>query len=173
MPNSRPAAELWGNLYASCFARNKHPKLWKVMANLPDEEKHQIDEEAERIIQSFIDKPINVYEQIANEHIRKLTETYGGFRQTMTDHEKQIWYDAHRALEIIKNARAEQNQKALCTYGPQANRKRRWILKFDDRDVADMHFDDEGDAMRAWDRAKDNWTCTLFVTAEFVPMKEG
>ena len=119
MSNPGPAAELWGNLYASCFARNKHPKLWKAMANLPDEEKHQIDEEAERIIQSFID------------------------------------------------------QKVLCTFGPPANRKRRWILKFEDRDVADMHFDDEGEAMHAWNLAKDNWTCTLFVTAEFVKEKRS
>jgi len=41
-------------------------------------------------------------------------------------------------------------------------------LKFDDWDKDDMHFDRENDAMRAWDCAKDNWTCTLFVTAEFV-----
>lgn len=56
----------------------------------------------------------------------------------------------------------------LCTDGPPNERTRCWILKFDDRDMGDMHFDNEGDAMRAWDRAKDNWTCTLFVTAEFV-----
>jgi hypothetical protein len=56
----------------------------------------------------------------------------------------------------------------LCTYGPQAERQRHWILKFDDPDRCDMHFDNESEAMRMWDRLKDNWTCTLFVTAEFV-----
>lgn len=56
----------------------------------------------------------------------------------------------------------------LCTDGPIANRERRWILKFEDADMGDMHFDNESEAMRNWDRAKDNWTCTLFVTAEFV-----
>ena len=57
----------------------------------------------------------------------------------------------------------------LCTYGPPAERERRWILKFDDPDKATMHFFNEPDAMRMFDRCKDNWTCTLFVTAEFVP----
>ena len=56
----------------------------------------------------------------------------------------------------------------LCTYGPPKERKRHWILKFDDPEHGDMHFDNEDQAMRAFDRAKDNWTCTLFVTAEFV-----
>lgn len=56
----------------------------------------------------------------------------------------------------------------LCTFGPPAERKRYWILKFEDRDVGDMHFTVEPDAMRAWDRYKDSYTCTLFVTAEFV-----
>lgn len=57
----------------------------------------------------------------------------------------------------------------LCTYGPPAERKRYWLLKFDDPDKGTMHFNDEVEAMRAWDRCRDNWTCTLFVTAEFVP----
>jgi len=50
---------------------------------------------------------LDVLEQIANEHLRTLTETYGGFRQLMTDHEKQMWHDAQRTLEIIKVARAD------------------------------------------------------------------
>lgn len=56
----------------------------------------------------------------------------------------------------------------LCTYGPPAERKRRWILKFDDPDAGDMHFAAEPDAMRAFERYSGSWTCTLFVTAEFV-----
>jgi hypothetical protein len=56
----------------------------------------------------------------------------------------------------------------LCTDGPPMERKRQWRLQFDDPDKGYMIFDSEAEAMRAWDRAKDNWTCTLFVTAEFV-----
>lgn len=60
--------------------------------------------------------------------------------------------------------------KMLCTYGPPNERKRHWILKFEDADKDDMHFEDEQEAMRMFNRCKDNWTCTLFVTAEFVPL---
>lgn len=56
----------------------------------------------------------------------------------------------------------------LCTDGPTDKRKRLWLLKFDDPDRGFALYHDEGEAMRAWDRAKDNWTCTLFVTADFV-----
>ena len=58
----------------------------------------------------------------------------------------------------------------LCTYGPEAERKRRWILRFDDADKGDMHFDDEAEAMKMFAVCTLNWTCTLFVTAEFVPI---
>jgi len=54
--NPGPAAGLWGDLYASCFVRRKHPKLWEAMADLPDDEKRQIDDDAERIIQLFINE---------------------------------------------------------------------------------------------------------------------
>lgn len=56
----------------------------------------------------------------------------------------------------------------LCTYGPPKERERHWILKFDDRDVDDMHYTVEADAMRAFERYSGAYTCTLFVTAEFV-----
>lgn len=54
----------------------------------------------------------------------------------------------------------------FCTYGPPAERKRRWIILFDEPDRGMMVFDDEAEAHTAWDRAKDNWTCTLFETAK-------
>lgn len=57
----------------------------------------------------------------------------------------------------------------LCTDGPPNERERLWLLKFDDADKGYALYRNESEAMRAWDRAKDNWTCTLFVTAEFVP----
>ena len=57
----------------------------------------------------------------------------------------------------------------LCTYGPPAERKRRWILKFEDAEVGDMHFGDEGEAMRAFATFSAAYTCTLFVTAEVKP----
>lgn len=56
----------------------------------------------------------------------------------------------------------------LCTFGPPDERERRWILKFEDVDVDDMHFTAEPDAMRAFDRYSGAFTCTLFVTATFV-----
>lgn len=56
----------------------------------------------------------------------------------------------------------------LCTFGPPAERERRWILKFEDADVGDMHFAAEPDAMRAFERYSGAYTCTLFVTAMFV-----
>ena len=56
----------------------------------------------------------------------------------------------------------------LCTDGPPNDRRRQWRLQFDDPDKGYMIFDSESEAISAWDRAKDNWTCTLFVTAEFV-----
>lgn len=54
----------------------------------------------------------------------------------------------------------------LCTYGPPSERKRHWILKFEDADKGDMHFDDEAEALRMFFRCDVAWNCTLFVTAE-------
>jgi len=56
----------------------------------------------------------------------------------------------------------------LCTFGPPSERTKYWILKFEDYDVGDMHFTVEPDAMRAFERYSQTYTCTLFVTAEFV-----
>jgi len=53
----------------------------------------------------------------------------------------------------------------LCTFGPPAERKRRWILRFADTDVGDMHFDDEGAAHKKFEQSSDAWTCTLYETA--------
>lgn len=53
----------------------------------------------------------------------------------------------------------------LCTFGPPSERRRHWILKFEDADVDDMHFDQEYEAHDAFRRYSDCWTCTLFVTA--------
>lgn len=62
--------------------------------------------------------------------------------------------------------------KVLCTYGPPAERKRHWILKFEDADMSDMHFDNEEEAVKRFDRCKDAWTCTLFGTWEMDDAKE-
>lgn len=61
---------------------------------------------------------------------------------------------------------APARSKVLCTYGPPTERKARFILKFDDADVRDMHFDDQGDAIAAYLRHTGSWTCTLFGTVE-------
>lgn len=62
------------------------------------------------------------------------------------------------------------NATELCTYGPPAERKRHWILKFDDADKNDMHFTDEHEAIAMFRRCSTAWTCTLFVTATFAPL---
>jgi len=53
----------------------------------------------------------------------------------------------------------------LCTFGPPAQRRPHWILRFEDAEMADMHFDDEDEAMARFDRCSQTWNCTLFVTA--------
>lgn len=53
-----------------------------------------------------------------------------------------------------------------CTSGPPSERKRQWVLFFDDADKGIAIYDDEQEAHTAWDRAKDNWMCTLFETCE-------
>lgn len=54
----------------------------------------------------------------------------------------------------------------LCTFGPPNERKRHWILKFEDTDVGDMHFDNELTALMAFRSFAMTYTCTLFVTAD-------
>jgi len=56
--------------------------------------------------------------------------------------------------------------KVLCTFGPPNERRKRWILKFEDTEMSDMHFDDEVEAKSCWRRLKDAWTCTLYVIEE-------
>jgi hypothetical protein len=52
----------------------------------------------------------------------------------------------------------------LCTFGPRAERKRHWILKFEDADIEDMHFDDQDEALSAFGKHSMGYTCTLFST---------
>lgn len=54
----------------------------------------------------------------------------------------------------------------FCTSGSPDERKRQWIIVFDDADMGIMFFDDEQAAHTKWDSAKDNWTCTLYETSE-------
>lgn len=68
------------------------------------------------------------------------------------------------ASEVAANASAE--ARDFCTYGPPDERKRQWIIVFEDADRGMMIFSDEREAHTAWDKAKDNWTCTLFETSE-------
>ena len=57
-------------------------------------------------------------------------------------------------------------ESVICTFGPPAERRRHWILIFEDADVGDMHFDDELEAHEAFERYDDHLNCTLFVTTE-------
>lgn len=41
-----------------------------------------------------------------------------------------------------------------------------WLLHFEDADVTSQVFTDESAAKAAYERAKDNWTCTLFAPTE-------
>ena len=65
---------------------------------------------------------------------------------------------------VAANASAE--ARDFCTYGTPNERKRQWIIIFEDADRGMMIFSDEREAHTAWDKAKDNWTCTLFETSE-------
>lgn len=55
----------------------------------------------------------------------------------------------------------------LCTFGPPDKRRPYWILKFEDADMADMHFgDNEAEAIKAFRRYEVTWNCTLMTTAQ-------
>ncbi len=76
-----------------------------------------------------------------------------------------------RGLAELKRQRSEPttaapgDRGALCTFGVPGERKRHWILKFEDADLGDMHFDDACAAHTEFERAETNWNCTLYVTA--------
>jgi hypothetical protein len=61
-------------------------------------------------------------------------------------------------------------RRHLCTFGPPAERCSRFILKFEDVDVADMHFTNRSEAIRAFRSFEGMWTCTLFGTVELNEM---
>lgn len=52
----------------------------------------------------------------------------------------------------------------LASFG--IDRKRLWILKFEDADRGDMHFDDESDAHHAYENFSVGWNCTLLETSD-------
>jgi hypothetical protein len=54
----------------------------------------------------------------------------------------------------------------LCTFGPPGERKRLWILMFEDRDMGDMYFNAEAEALAAFERCAVTWNCTLFSTVD-------
>lgn len=56
--------------------------------------------------------------------------------------------------------------KVLATFGPPAERRRMFVLMFEDPDMGNMYFHDEVEAVASFNRAKDAWTCTLFATME-------
>ena len=51
------AEELWADLYLATFARSRHEKLWLAMADLSDEEKYRVDQDAEAIIARHLNEP--------------------------------------------------------------------------------------------------------------------
>lgn len=52
----------------------------------------------------------------------------------------------------------------LCTYGPPAERRRVWVVIFDDPDQHMRVFHDRDEAIYYWTRYSESWACTLFVT---------
>jgi hypothetical protein len=68
-------------------------------------------------------------------------------------------------------ALTSENNNQLCTYGPEEERKPHWILKFEDADKGDMHFDDGAEAMKMFAICNMTWNCTLYVTARFKPIQ--
>lgn len=67
---------------------------------------------------------------------------------------------------VADHATTETEPTDFCTDGPPAERKRVWVLLFDDADKGRAVFDNEVEAHTAWDKAKDHWTCTLLETCE-------
>lgn len=61
----------------------------------------------------------------------------------------------------------------LCTFGPPLERKRKFILRFEDRFRGEMFFDDEGEAVAMFLRCTDVWNCTLFGTVEMRGTEEA
>jgi hypothetical protein len=59
----------------------------------------------------------------------------------------------------------------ICTFGPPKERRRRWIIKFEDADMGEMHFDNEHEAITKFKKCSMAWTCTLFVTATIGPAR--
>jgi hypothetical protein len=66
-------------------------------------------------------------------------------------------------------APAKTGETALCTFGPEKERKRVFILKFEDADVGDMYFTDEAEAVKAFGRHSFTWNCTLLSTHSPTP----
>jgi len=54
--------------------------------------------------------------------------------------------------------------ETLASFGTE--RKRIWILKFEDADRGDMNFDDESDAHHAYENFSVGWNCTLLETSD-------
>lgn len=97
----------------------------------------------------------------------ELTAAFDKCRQDIKDDINDAWEDALKLIEkAIMPLCTAPATADYCTSGPPSERKRRWVVMFDDPDQGTLVFDSEAEAHGAWDRAKDNWTCTLFETCE-------
>lgn len=76
---------------------------------------------------------------------------------------------ARSALAIVQRALdkpAVERGEGLCCPGPPSERKRKWILLYEDTEVGMAVFDNREEAIAFFRRADDNWTCTLFETVD-------
>jgi len=72
-------------------------------------------------------------------------------------------------------------EQKLCAFGPIAERRPHWLLRFEDAEMGEMHFDSGDEAMAEYRRRSPQWNCTLYVTAGWkareaslaMPLTEG
>jgi hypothetical protein len=64
----------------------------------------------------------------------------------------------------IREQFREQYHDELCTFGPPQERKPIWIVKFEDANRGEAHFDNENEAIDFYLQASNSWNCTLLTT---------
>lgn len=89
----------------------------------------------------------------------KLASTIGpvtldGYRNAL----EQCKELADKALEL------DYVSEELCTFGPIEERKKIWIIRFEDNDKVDLIFYDEEQAIRRYEVYAEMWNCTLLGT---------
>ncbi len=77
------------------------------------------------------------------------------------------WHQHTAPPPLPDSAGAGGEREALASFGH--DRKKTWLLRFEDADEDDMIFDNEADARSAYGRHSFTWNCTLFETSALSP----